>query len=90
MQTFDSSRAQTELDVARDTHDGVATRIFLQPIAAPSILGLFGFAGATFVVASNLAGWWGTRPIGARAGAVRRDVRRPGAVPGGHVGVPST
>jgi succinate-acetate transporter protein len=35
-------------------------RVFLQPIAAPSILGLAGFAGATFIVASNLAGWWGT------------------------------
>lgn len=32
----------------------------LQPIAAPSILGLFGFAGATFIVAANLAGWYGT------------------------------
>jgi uncharacterized protein len=31
----------------------------LQPIAAPSVLGLFGFAGATFIVASNLAGWYG-------------------------------
>ncbi len=40
--------------------DGVATRVVLQPIAAPSILGLAGFAGATFIVASNLAGWWGT------------------------------
>jgi succinate-acetate transporter protein len=28
----------------------------LQPIAAPSILGLFGFAGATFIVAANLTG----------------------------------
>lgn len=36
------------------------TRIFLRPIAAPSILGLFGFAGATFIVASHLAGWYGT------------------------------
>jgi succinate-acetate transporter protein len=35
------------------------TRVFLQPIAAPSILGLFGFAGATFIVAANLAGWYG-------------------------------
>lgn len=34
-------------------------RIFLQPIAAPSILGLFGFAGATFIVATNMAGWYG-------------------------------
>jgi succinate-acetate transporter protein len=32
----------------------------LQPIAAPSILGLFGFAGATFMVAAHLAGWYGT------------------------------
>jgi succinate-acetate transporter protein len=39
------------------------TRVFLQPIAAPSILGLYGFAGATFIVAANLAGWFG--PAGA-------------------------
>jgi succinate-acetate transporter protein len=65
MTTIDSSRRQTELDIARDNqHDGVATRVFLQPIAAPSILGLFGFAGATFIVASNLAGWWGTPQSG--------------------------
>lgn len=37
-----------------------STRVVLQPIAAPSILGLFGFAGATFMVATNLAGWYGT------------------------------
>jgi len=36
------------------------TRVMLQPIAAPSILGLFGFAGATFIVAAHLAGWYGT------------------------------
>ena len=40
------------------------TRVFLQPIAAPSILGLFGFAGATFVVAAHLAGWYGTPTSG--------------------------
>src|SRR5207302_153343 len=34
-------------------------RVFLQPVAAPSVLGLFGFAGATFIVAANLAGWYG-------------------------------
>ena len=55
------SRRQTDLDMARD---GVATRVVLQPIAAPSILGLFGFAGATFIVASNMAGWWGTPTSG--------------------------
>lgn len=32
---------------------------FLQPIAAPSILGLFGFAAATFMVSANLVGWYG-------------------------------
>jgi succinate-acetate transporter protein len=36
------------------------TRIVLQPIAPPSILGLFGFAGATFIVAAHAAGWYGT------------------------------
>jgi succinate-acetate transporter protein len=45
--------------------DGFAPpRVFLQPIAAPSILGLAGFAGATFIVASNVAGWWGTPTSG--------------------------
>lgn len=40
------------------------TRVFLQPIAAPSILGLFGFAGATFMVAANMAGWFGNGTSG--------------------------
>jgi succinate-acetate transporter protein len=57
MDTTHETKRQTELDIARN---GVATRVFLQPIAAPSVLGLFGFAGATFIVASNVAGWWGT------------------------------
>ncbi|MFF9410846.1 hypothetical protein ACF1B0_35830, partial [Streptomyces anandii] len=35
------------------------SRMVLTPVAAPSILGLFGFASSTFMVASNLAGWWG-------------------------------
>jgi succinate-acetate transporter protein len=35
------------------------TRVFLQPIAAPSILGLFGFAVATFMVTAHLVGWYG-------------------------------
>jgi succinate-acetate transporter protein len=34
-------------------------QIYLQPIAAPSILGLYGFAGATLIVAAHLAGWYG-------------------------------
>lgn len=40
--------------------DHVAARVFLQPIAPPSILGLFGFAGATFIIAAHMAGWYGT------------------------------
>lgn len=35
------------------------TSISLQPVAAPSILGLYGFAASTFIVAANLAGWYG-------------------------------
>ena len=41
------------------------TRVFLQPIAAPSILGLYGFAAATFIVTAYLVGWYGnaTSPL---------------------------
>ncbi|WP_199430535.1 acetate uptake transporter [Qaidamihabitans albus] len=35
------------------------THINLSPVAAPSILGLYGFAVATFMVAANLGGWYG-------------------------------
>jgi succinate-acetate transporter protein len=41
-----------------------STRVFLQPIAAPSVLGLFGFAAATFMVSTNLAGWYGNSTSG--------------------------
>lgn len=33
--------------------------VVLQPIAAPSILGLFALAGTTFIVAAQMAGWYG-------------------------------
>ena len=36
------------------------SRIVLTPIAAPSILGLFGFMGATVMVGAWFAGWYGT------------------------------
>lgn len=41
------------------------TRVFLQPIAAPSVLGLFGFAVATMMVGAWQAGWYGgsTTPL---------------------------
>lgn len=51
------SRFDNEPVERRDAGD--RARIYLQPIAAPSILGLFGFAGATFMVAANMAGWYG-------------------------------
>ena len=35
-------------------------RASLRAIAAPAILGLYGFAGATFMVSANIAGWYGT------------------------------
>jgi len=66
MSTLDERR-RTALAGVEDGawQDGFAPpRVFLQPIAAPSILGLAGFAGATFIVASNLAGWWGTPTSG--------------------------
>src|SRR5215204_6878544 len=34
-------------------------RINLQPIAAPSILELYAFAGSTLIIAANMAGWYG-------------------------------
>jgi succinate-acetate transporter protein len=37
------------------------SRVFLQPIAAPSILGLFGLATALLMVGAWMAGWYGTR-----------------------------
>jgi len=66
MGTIDERRERASAGVALNHdpdawYEGFARpRVFLQPIAAPSVLGLFGFAGATFIVASNLAGWWGT------------------------------
>ncbi|HEX6471762.1 MAG TPA: GPR1/FUN34/YaaH family transporter [Streptosporangiaceae bacterium] len=35
------------------------TRVFLQPVAAPSILGLFGLASALMMVGAWQAGWYG-------------------------------
>lgn len=39
--------------------ENTRARIYLQPIAAPSILGLYGLAGATFMVAAYWAHWFG-------------------------------
>ena len=65
MSTIDERRERAAAGVAL-THDPdgwygdfARPRVYLQPIAAPSVLGLFGFAGATFIVAANMAGWYG-------------------------------
>jgi succinate-acetate transporter protein len=61
MSTLDARHRTAAAGIDDAWEDGFARpRVFLQPIAAPSILGLAGFAGATFMAASNLAGWWGT------------------------------
>ena len=57
-------------------------RVFLQPIAAPSILGLFGFACATFMVTAHLVGWYGnaaSRCSASSTWSVAAAGRRPGA-----------
>jgi succinate-acetate transporter protein len=55
-----SNGAAGELGVWRDH-----ARVFLQPIAAPSILGLYGFSCATFIVTAYQVGWYGraTSPL---------------------------
>ena len=54
-------RAWEDLAVAED-HDGwlSRSRVFLTPIAAPSIMGLFGFMIATLMLGAWQAGWYGT------------------------------
>ena len=42
-----------------NNYQDAQARIYLQPIAAPSILGLYGFAAATFMVAANMVHWYG-------------------------------
>ena len=57
-----TSEARRVVTVERGTEweDGFARpRVVLQPYAAPSVLGLFGFASATFMVALHLTGVYG-------------------------------
>ena len=66
MSTIDERRERASAGVALNAdNDGwygdfARPRVFLQPIAAPSILALAGFSVATFMVASIQAGWWGS------------------------------
>jgi succinate-acetate transporter protein len=65
MSTIDERRATAEAGVYDSaSSNGFGTRVVLTPIAAPSILGLYGFAGATFIVAAHLAGWYGSARSG--------------------------
>ncbi len=79
------------------------TRVFLQPFAAPSILGSLGYAGATFMVAANMAGWssntasdvyvfpFAADDVGVAAGRVSvplRQISEPAKLPGGHEHIP--
>jgi succinate-acetate transporter protein len=64
MSTIDERRERASAGVEFGSNGGwledfARPRVVLSPIAAPSVLGLFGFAGATFIVAANLAGWYG-------------------------------
>jgi len=53
-------RVMEDLAVAED-HEGwlARSRVVLTPIAAPSIMGLFGFAMATVMLGAFQAGWYG-------------------------------
>jgi uncharacterized protein len=56
------NEARRVVTVERNTEweDGFARpRVMLQPFAAPSVLGLYGFAAATFMVALHLTGVYG-------------------------------
>src|SRR5919199_1881473 len=53
----DSTDSQQAAD--NRVNENTLAQVYLQPIAAPSILGLYGFAAATFIVAAHLAGWYG-------------------------------
>ena len=56
----DGHRTAAELAVAED-HEGwmSRSRVFLTPIAAPSIMGLFGFMISTLMLGAWQAGWYG-------------------------------
>lgn len=94
MSTIDERRERASAGVA--LHDGAwrdgfaRPRVGLQPIAAPSALGLAGFSVATVMVAliqARILGAWRDMPVvglfamtfGARRAVRRRDVGVPGA-----------
>jgi succinate-acetate transporter protein len=55
-----STLQTSPLSGADGSTNGWATRVTLQPIAAPSVLGLAGFSVSTLMVATIQAKWWGS------------------------------
>lgn len=47
------------MPIVDGNYEVTPARIYLQPVAAPSILGLFALAAATFLVSAHYAGWYG-------------------------------
>jgi uncharacterized protein len=65
MTTAEHGLRATEARDREQLWGGIPARIVLQPIAAPSILGLFGFMAATAMIGAYMAGWYGdaTTPL---------------------------
>lgn len=60
-QVTNGHRSVEDLAIAEDHAGWVSrSRVFLTPIAAPSIMGLFGFMIATLMLGAWQAGWYGT------------------------------
>jgi succinate-acetate transporter protein len=78
----DGHRAWDDLVTAEDHAAWLArTRVFLTPIAAPSIMGLFGFMIGTVMLGAYQAGWYGSAatplliwPFAMMAGGVMQSV----------------
>lgn len=77
-----ADRAWQDLAVAED-HEGwmARSRVMLTPMAAPSIMGLFGFAIATIMLGAFQAGWYGNAltplviwPLALFAGGIMQGV----------------
>ncbi len=75
-------RAWRDLAVAEDHEGWIArSRVFLTPIAAPSIMGLAGFSMATVMLGAYQAGWYGNAattlviwPLAMFAGGIMQSV----------------
>jgi len=55
----------TTTTIVKDINQGILATVYLTPIAAPSILGLYAFAAATTIVGTRMAHWYGlsTSPL---------------------------